>query len=209
VRLAKLIDRTKGLRFCGVMGYEGHCVNEPDPELRRAKTTRANDLVKRGARLIEEAGIPVEVVSGGGTGTYDITGTHPAFTEVQAGSYVAMDVCYHRLRPEFGIALSVLCTVVSRRARGRGVIDGGLKTFSKGFDVPAAKNRPGVKVAYLSEEHGSLILSGKGSELKIGDKLEFYTAHCCEAFNLHDRVYGVRKGKVETEWQIAARGRLT
>jgi len=208
VELAKVIHRTKGVRFRGIMGYEGHCVNEPDPVRRRKETTKANNLVAKGKRLIEAAGIPVEIVSGAGTGTYDVTGTHPDFTEVQVGSYVAMDVCYHRIRPEFDIALSVLCSVVSRPSSSRGVIDAGLKTFSRGFDMPAAKNRPGVKFTSLSEEHGSLALSGKGRSLKVGDKVEFYTAHCCEAFNLHNKIYGIRKGRVETEWDIAARGRL-
>jgi D-serine deaminase-like pyridoxal phosphate-dependent protein len=41
--------------------------------------------------LIRGAGIPVEIVSEGGTGTYDITGDIPGVTEVEAGSYVFMD----------------------------------------------------------------------------------------------------------------------
>ena len=208
VELAKVAQRTRGVTFRGVMGYEGHCVNILDKEERRRECTKANNLVAKSKRLIEEAGIPVEIVSGAGTGTYDVTGTHPDFTEVQVGSYLLMDACYHRVRPEFAISLSMLCSVVSRATTTRGVIDAGLKTFSRGFAMPVAKNRAGIKVTSLSEEHGALKLSGKGRELAIGDKLEFYTAHCCEVMNLHNTIYGIRNGEVETEWDIAARGKL-
>jgi D-serine deaminase-like pyridoxal phosphate-dependent protein len=138
-----------------------------------------------------------------------VTGNHPEITEVQAGSYIFMDQVYHRIRPEFGISLSVLCTVVSRPAPSRAILDGGLKTFSKGFELPEAKSCPGLRVAYLSEEHVNTQVSGRARDLKVGDKIELYTAHCCEAVNLHDRLYGVRRGRLEQVWDISARGRHT
>lgn len=208
VELAKIIRKTKGVEFKGVLGYEGHCVSNQDGDFRTTECHLANERTTRAKRQIEQAGIPVEIVTGGGTGTYDVTGLHDGFTEIEVGSYVFMDHVYHRIRPEFGIALSLLCTVVSRAAGNRGVLDAGLKTFGQGFALPQQKDCPGLKFRGLSEEHGPVLLSGKSRDLKVGDRVEVYSGHCCETVNLHERIYGVRKGKVEVEWPIAARGKL-
>ncbi|MDP6355079.1 MAG: DSD1 family PLP-dependent enzyme [Planctomycetota bacterium] len=208
VELAKVIRRTKGVEFKGILGYEGHCISNQDDDFRTTECHLANERTTRAMRTIERAGIPVEIVTGGGTGTYDITGIHDGFTEVEAGSYVFMDHVYTKIRPDFGIALSLLCTVVSRPASNRGVLDGGLKTFGQGFELPKQKNCPGLKLRGLSEEHGPALLSGKARDLKVGDRVEVYSGHCCETVNLHERIYGVRKGKVEVEWPIEARGKL-
>ena len=89
-------------------------------------------------RMIEKAGIPVQVVTGGGTGTWDWTRTFDGMTEVQPGSFVLMDCAYHAVRPEFGCSLSVLCTVISRRP-GQYVLDAGSKAISKDFGDPQIK----------------------------------------------------------------------
>ena len=72
------------------------------------------------ADALEAAGFEIEVVSAGGTGTYDLTGANPRITEIQAGSYVFMDQTRLPIAPAFGIALTVLCTVISRTAGHRG-----------------------------------------------------------------------------------------
>ena len=59
-------------------------------------------------------GIDCEIVSAGGTGTYDLIGAHPRVTELQAGSYVFMDAFHGSLIPGFPVALTVLATVIGR-----------------------------------------------------------------------------------------------
>ena len=44
-------------------------------------------------------GIECEIVSAGGTGTYDLIAAHPRVTELQAGSYVFMDAFHGSLSP--------------------------------------------------------------------------------------------------------------
>src|SRR2546423_1533750 len=82
----------------------------------------------------------VEVVTGAGTGTGEFVGAHEAVTEIQPGSFVLMDRAYHEVRPEFGCALSVLATVISRRP-GRYVLDAGSKAVSQDFGTPVLKGR--------------------------------------------------------------------
>ena len=89
-------------------------------------------------------------MSGGGTGTFNITGSIPEMTEVQAGSYVLMDSTYYNVEgigEHFDCALSVLATVVSRPNPNRLIVDTGLKVLAKEFGVPQPIGLTGVEMS--------------------------------------------------------------
>jgi D-serine deaminase-like pyridoxal phosphate-dependent protein len=74
-------------------------------------------------RGLEKAGFAVQIVSVGGTGSYNIDADYPGVTEIQPGSYVFMDSHYNKIGgktdqgnafTDFGNSLSVLTTVISR-----------------------------------------------------------------------------------------------
>jgi D-serine deaminase-like pyridoxal phosphate-dependent protein len=115
-----------------------------------------------------------------------------------------MDCAYHTVRPEFGCALSILATVVSRRP-GWYVLDAGSKAISKDFGMPVIKGRPGERVTKLSEEHTRVECDGEVA--KVGEHREVIPAHCCATMNLHRRCVAVRGGRVEAVWPIEASGR--
>lgn len=210
LRLAQKVVESKGLNFRGLMGYEGHCVFIEDFEKRRAECQKANELLVGTKNTIEDAGIDVDVVSAGGTGTYNITGENPDITEVQAGSYVTMDTKYRSVEgigDTFECALTVLTTVLSKPTESRAVVDAGMKAMTMEFGTPQPKDVEGIELISLSEEHGKLRLDAPSREIKVGEKLEFIPSHGCTTINLHDKFYGVRNGEVEAVWEIAARGR--
>ena len=101
--------------------------------------------------MIRRAGIDVETVTCGGTGTYDISGVYPGVTEHQSGSYVYMDPGYQRNAPAFDLAFSLLSTIVSTPSPDKVVVDSGLQVLSTGGGDPAAKGHPELKVRGLSE----------------------------------------------------------
>src|SRR5438067_425717 len=136
--LARRIQASPGLRFVGLQGYDGHLQLLPDPAERRAKCLVSLEKLIATRRLIERAGIPVEVVTGAGTGTWEFVSDYEGVTEIQPGSFILMDCAYHVVRPEFGCALSILATVVSRHP-GRYVLDAGSKAISKDFGTPVIK----------------------------------------------------------------------
>ena len=104
------------LRYRGIMGYEGHAVLVPEKEKRERIAREALTELSRHVAALRGAGFAPEIVSAGGTGTYDITGSWPDVTEVQAGSYIFMDGAYRIVRPDLGRpALTLLATVISRR----------------------------------------------------------------------------------------------
>jgi D-serine deaminase-like pyridoxal phosphate-dependent protein len=202
--LARRVQAEPGLRFVGLQGYDGHLQMLPDPAERRARCVAGLDRLLGTRRLIEASGLPVEVVTGAGTGTWEFAAGHDALTELQPGSFLLMDAAYHAVRPEFGCALSVLATVISRRP-GWYVLDAGSKAISKDFGTPAIKGRAGEKVTKLAEEH-TLVEDG-GSGPRLGERREVLPAHCCATMNLHRRVVAVRGRRVEAVWEVEASGR--
>jgi D-serine deaminase-like pyridoxal phosphate-dependent protein len=202
--LAQQIHTSPGLRFLGLQGYDGHLQLIPDPAERRARCHEGLKQLIATRRLIEGEDIPVEVVTGAGTGTWDFVGGYEGVTEIQPGSFVLMDCAYHAVRPEFGCALSVRATVISRRPTWY-VLDAGSKAISRDFGTPVIKGRPQDKVTKLSEEHTSVDTADPG--VRVGDRVEVIPAHCCATMNLHRSCVAARRGRIEALWPIEASGR--
>ncbi|NLD71701.1 MAG: DSD1 family PLP-dependent enzyme [Chloroflexi bacterium] len=204
--LAREVCALPGLRFEGLMGYEGHAVMIPDMAERTAAAHRAMGLLVGSRDLLVENGIEVAIVSGGGTGTYAITGAYEGLTEIQAGSYATMDAKYRSVGLDFAQALTVVARVISARD-DTAIIDAGMKTLTHEFGLPEVVQPTGWRLKGLSEEHGSLIREG-GEPLKPGDRVEIVPSHGCTTINLHD-VYHVTRGeRYEGLWPIAARGAI-
>jgi D-serine deaminase-like pyridoxal phosphate-dependent protein len=202
--MARRLQSSPGLRFLGLQGYDGHLQLVPDPAERRAKCLEGLERLIATRRLIEQAGIPVTVVTGGGTGTWEFFGSYEGVTEIQPGSFVLMDNAYHTVRPEFGCALSILATVISRRQQWY-VLDAGSKAISRDFGTPVIKNRPQDRVVKLSEEHTKV--ESDDPAIRVGDLVEVVPTHCCATMNLHRNCVAVRKGRIEALWPIEASGR--
>ena len=154
--------------------------------------------------MCRSAGLPVEVVSAGGTITYRATGGVPGVTEVQAGGGVLMDAFYQRRGVPLEPALTILVTVVSRRPQ-RAIVDGGFKTFGL---VPPVPLLEGVAGFEPSAEHGTMHLTRPDVRLAVGDRVSFIPGYLDMAGFLHERMFAVRNGRVEEVWEIAARGKL-
>ena len=215
VALARAITKHKSLRLRGLQGYAGHCAHVMGWAARREASHKAMAPLMETRRLFEAAGLPVEIVAGGSTGTYDIDVELPGLTELQSGSYCVMDLDYRRIGgrdgemlTDFEMALTVATTVVSVPTADRAMVDGGLKAFStdKPFP-PVAVERPGVTYEFAGDEHGRLLITDASRAPKLGERIEFFPPHCDPTFNLYDKVYVVRGQTLETVWEISARGR--
>ncbi len=206
--LARKIVTLPGLRFEGLMGYEGHLVMTPDYNERKQKTVHDLGMLTATADLLRQNGIAVKIVSSGGTGTADITCHVPGITEIQVGSYITMDAQYREnVGVKFDYALTVLCTVISTRGGDHAIIDAGLKTLTRDFGLPKVMHPDGWNITGLSEEHGTL-KRVDGPPLRIGDKVEVIPNHGCTTINLHDNYHVIRNGRLEATWPIAGRGKV-
>jgi D-serine deaminase-like pyridoxal phosphate-dependent protein len=206
VDLAREVNAAQGLQLKGVFGYEGHVQFIPDREERTLKGQAANNMLVKAAKELAGLGMNIEIVSGAGTGTYDIAAEYPEITEIQAGSYIFMDGTYQKLGLPFDQSLTVLATVVSRPTDDVAVFDVGLKGISPERFNPSVQGCVGgvIEVRKLSEEHSVAALSG-AVDPRPGDKMHFIPSHCCTTVNLYDSMFVSRNGVVEAIWPILAR----
>jgi D-serine deaminase-like pyridoxal phosphate-dependent protein len=203
LELARRVQATSGLRFVGLQGYDGHLQLLPDAAERQAKCLEGLEKLVGTRRLLEAAGIPVAVVTGAGTGTWEWVGRYDGVTEIQPGSFLLMDCAYHQIRPEFQCALSILTTVISRRP-GQYVLDAGSKAISRDFGTPTIKGRPEERVQKQAEEH---TIVATDAAVAVGERREVIPAHCCATMNLHRQCVALRDGRVDAVWPIEASGR--
>jgi D-serine deaminase-like pyridoxal phosphate-dependent protein len=212
--LGRLVAAQPSLRLRGLQGYAGHCAHVMGWTARREASRAAMAPLMDTRARFEAAGLPVEIVAGGSTGTHDIDVELEGLTELQAGSYCVMDLDYRRIGgrggdalTEFEMALTVVATVVSVAA-DRAMVDAGLKAFStdKPFP-PEAVERPGVSYGFAGDEHGRLTLTDPSRPPRLGERIEFFPPHCDPTVNLYDRIWVMRGEKVDAVWEIAARGR--
>jgi D-serine deaminase-like pyridoxal phosphate-dependent protein len=189
----RLADRARaaGLSVRGVMGYEGHIVGLED------RSARAAMLEDSMGQLVSAAGkVGGEVISAGGTGTYDLNSWA---TEIQAGSYALMDTAYGKLGLPFAQALSVLSTVISVSA-GWTVADSGLKALGMDHGNPSVE---GAEVWFCSDEH---LTFAPNSPLLVGDRVRVLPAHVDPTVAYHDSLYVVDGDEVVERWDVDLRG---
>ena len=183
--------RRQGLGVRGVMGYEGHIVGL------EARTTRTEMLeISMGLLMSAHQGVGGEIISAGGTGTYDIN--HWA-TEIQAGSYALMDTAYGKLGLPFEQALSVLATVISVSPEWA-VADCGLKALGMDHGNPAIE---GAKVMFCSDEH---VTFTPDQPVRVGDRINVIPAHVDPTVAYHEHLHVIDGDDVVESWPVDLRG---
>jgi D-serine deaminase-like pyridoxal phosphate-dependent protein len=190
-----LADRARaaGLTVRGVMGYEGHLMMVAE----RAERLAA---VEQSMQLLSDAHADVggEIVSAGGTGTFDLHGA-TGITELQAGSYALMDTQYGQQGLPFEQALFVLGTVISV-SDDWSVADVGLKSLGMDHGNPTVVSG---KVWFCSDEH----LTYRPTEpAKVGDRISVIPAHVDPTMAMHEAAWIVRDEEVIDRWPIDLRG---
>ena len=199
--LARIIDAAPALEFAGLMTFPTHMEHTPP-------------FLEEALHLLEAAGIAVPMVSGGGTPQAWRTHEIPHINEHRAGTYIYNDantVAWGTCTVE-ECAMRIRATVVSRPTPERAILDSGSKTLSAdrlhgqhaSFGILPAY--PGAVIYGYSEEHGNVDLSACEARPTVGEVVEVIPNHCCMVSNLHDVIYGVRGGRVEQVWPVAARG---
>jgi D-serine deaminase-like pyridoxal phosphate-dependent protein len=209
VDLARRIAPLQGVKLAGVMTWEAHTLRIPDKaEKRRAVETAIASLVST-VGACRAAGLTIDTVSCGGTGTYWITSEQKGITELQAGGGIFGDILY---RKSFGVdhpyAMTVLATVTSRPDPKRVICDAGKKTMTGDAAMPEPIGFGPIASMSLSAEHTVVHLAEPNDSPRVGDKVEFVVGYTDTTVNLHDELVGIRNGRVEIVWPILGRGKL-
>jgi D-serine deaminase-like pyridoxal phosphate-dependent protein len=216
-KAAQLIDAVAAdprMTFKGIQHYAGHLMHLADFNERRAKS---HELWQKVAELVAELasrGMHCDIVTGAGTGTYNIDVEVPILSDLQVGSYIFMDEEYRRVNSadgdrfnDFEVSLTVACTTISQPRRGTMTVDGGYKAFASDSVAPVSDELAGVEFHFAGDEHGVLVLPEGEQALRLGQVLQFVTPHCDPTVNLHD-YYWVQEadGLIHSVWPITARG---
>jgi len=187
------LARGQGVSVRGVMGYEGHVVGNEDREAREAGCAESMQ------RLLQaHAQVGGDVISAGGTGTYDC---NRWATEIQAGSYALMDTAYGKLGFPLRQALFLWCTVISV-AENYAVADGGLKSLGMDHGNPSL---PDAKLWFCSDEHVTFA-PAEGAPVKVGDKLRLVPAHVDPTIAYHEQIQLVSGETTVDTWAVDLRG---
>jgi D-serine deaminase-like pyridoxal phosphate-dependent protein len=185
------LARRRGLGVRGVMGYEGHVVGVADRAQREVRCAESMALL-----AAAHAEVGGEIVSAGGTGTYDC---NAVATEIQAGSYALMDTAYARLGLPFEQAFWVLSTVISV-ADAYAVADCGLKSLAMDHGNPDVA---GARVWFCSDEH---LTFAPEQPLRPGARIRVTPAHVDPTIAYHDRLHLVDGDEVVETWAVDLRG---
>ena len=205
VALAERIAASRHLIFGGLQAYHGSAQHRRTPEERLAAIAHATDGTRRTVEQCRQRGLDCAIVGGAGTGTFALEAASGVWTEIQAGSYAFMDADYARNQdpPPFRQALFVLAQVMSAPKAGLAVLDAGHKAVPTDSGFPLLHGFPGASYVGASDEHGTL----KGEGLpELGQKVRLVPGHCDPTVDRYDWYVGVRKGRVECLWPVAARG---
>lgn len=202
--IAEAVDQAAHLELRGIQAYSvlgSHAGGLGERERVSAESFR---IASRTLGIMLRRGLSTEIVTGGSTGTWEIDTAVPDLTELQAGSYVLMDLAYRREGLDFEHALTVLATVVSANHPGFVTVDAGFKAFAtdRGYG-PEAVDLPGSKYRWGGDEFGYVDMPD--GLPKLGSRLEFIPPHCDPTANLYDTIYACRGDQVEGVWPLKGR----
>jgi len=217
VRMGQLVASLPSLRLRGLQCYAGNVQHISSFE---ARTRASLDWMEQAAEVFHQfhgAGLPCDIFTGAGTGTYEIDCKIPEITDLQVGSYTLMDAEYLEIGcsqnpthfEKFPPALTLLATVISMNHPGFVTIDAGLKALYRDGGSPYVLHPPGSDLRYEwhGDEHGKIIVQNASKRPEIGDIVELVVSHCDPTVNLYDALYVTRKGVVEDVWPIDMRGK--
>jgi D-serine deaminase-like pyridoxal phosphate-dependent protein len=212
--IARRIAELPGINLRGLFTHAGHAYQAETPEAVARIGRQEGEILAATAGVLSQEGIPIAEVSVGSTPTARHAMRVPGVTECRPGNYVFHDGSQVALGtcPLEDCAMTILATVVSVPAPDRAVMDAGSKTLSQDSLRPHPNGHGLIlgsqtRLVSLTEEHGVARVEA-GDRFRVGDRVRILPNHACVVSNLHDRLYGIRAGRVETEFRIAARGRV-
>ncbi|PQJ62260.1 DSD1 family PLP-dependent enzyme [Photobacterium angustum] len=215
ISLIETINCSDGVSYVGLQAYSGHLQHIKGYQERNTQArTVVEDLFNYINNVLTPKGLAPEIVSGGGTGTYEAY-QGLGFSEIQAGSYLFMDTTYQDIGDEndqyqnnqFDVTLKVLSTVISHPTPQRAIIDAGMKCLSIDLGMPKVESDDMLSYKSGGDEHGIIHLINNHAPLQIGQQLILLPSHCDTTLNNFNTLYAVRGSEVIDQFPIIGRGR--
>lgn len=213
--LVAQIARSRALEYMGLQCYAGNLQHLESPNERREKSLATMKELGELRDQLARQGLQPKILTGGGTGTFDIDPDARVLTELQVGSYIFMDKQYNEVwekpgdRVPFETALFVQTTVISANRNGLATTDAGFKAFATDAGPPQiAFGAPkGASYFFFGDEQGGVVYQNETQKLRPGDVITCVVPHCDPTVNLYDVYHAVRGDTLEALWAIEGRGR--
>jgi D-serine deaminase-like pyridoxal phosphate-dependent protein len=215
VALAKLIANNDALKLHGIQAYAGHAMHIHGKNERNKALTKAAKITADLRDAMTQIGCRPEIITGGGTGSFETDDNLNVFTELQAGSYIFMDREYNEIwsykneNVPFKPSLFVLTTVISTNWAGHCTTDAGCKSFATeaGRPIIVSGAPDGAIYDFFGDEQGLVSFASLDKKLNIGDKIKCIPPHCDPSVNLYDCYHIIKDNCLIDFWEIDARGR--
>jgi D-serine deaminase-like pyridoxal phosphate-dependent protein len=206
--LAQQVISSPGVSLRGLMGYEGHVMGM-QPEDKEAASAQSAEILAAAKSLVEASGVPVDILSGGGSGNYWHAATLGSINELQAGGGALMDISYKELMklPDHEYALYLSAQVVSIAVPGRAILDAGWKTTGRHTGLPVITSHEGAQVASLNAEH-TIVDLAENVTVQHGDRMTLVPHYSDSTVLLHREIYAVREEIIRHVWEITGAGAL-
>ncbi|MBP7335194.1 DSD1 family PLP-dependent enzyme [Niveispirillum sp.] len=213
--LARRVAAAPSLHFRGVQAYAGHAMHVAGRVERRRVLADALSLTGDLCTELTAAGLAPAIVTGGGTGSFDLDPSFRVLTELQVGSYIFMDREYADIWTQkgepvpFQSALFVQTSVISANIPGQCTTDAGCKAFATEAGPPVIIDGApdGARYAFFGDEQGRVTFARPGDHLPVGAVLTCMPPHCDPTVNLYDHMHVVRGDMLVDIWPVTGRGR--
>ncbi|MDR3443377.1 MAG: alanine racemase [Legionella sp.] len=125
------------LHVQGVQCYAGSLQHVADYQERKTLSLKTMEMASNVFRSLKSLFPGLHILTGSGTGTFDIDPEASEVTEIQPGSYSVMDVQYEQIGSkedpqhfnQFQNAMTLLCTVISSNRTEHVTVDAGTKAI--------------------------------------------------------------------------------
>ena len=216
INLASLININEHLNYMGITAYAGDVQHINNYNERKIETTIRHNYLNKIINKLKKENLSPQIISGGGTGSYDIDTKSKLFTELQTGSYIFNDVEYDNVNTyksntnPFKSGLFIASSIISIIDDYNYIVDAGLKAFStdsKYLPKPMGSLPKNSKYTFMGDEHGKITLPRESNKkLNYGEIIIIQPSHCDPTVNLYDKCYLIEKDKISKYWFVDARG---
>ncbi|ERJ13115.1 alanine racemase [Haloplasma contractile] len=206
----------KSLTFRGITTHPGQVYKEDRYSSVITIAKSVHETMKRAVKALRAYGIEPELIATGSTPTFKEDLKSDFYNALRPGNYVFNDM----IQVSLGVvsltdcALTVLCTIISKKENDTFIIDCGSKTL--GLDKGAHGNKningfgyvvdhPELEIVNLSEEVG-VIKANNMTNLVVGDQIKIIPNHSCKVCNMSRYLVGIRNNSIEKLIEIDMRG---
>jgi D-serine deaminase-like pyridoxal phosphate-dependent protein len=210
--VARAIAAQPNLKLLGVQGYGGGWQHIEGANARASAAAEGMARLQAAIAAIRSAGGNVEVVTGGGTGTFAADAAQGVLNEVQPGSYAFMDKEYRdalKSDPDgaFEQAAMIVTTVISANHPKWLTLDAGLKAFPTDGPMPEPLTPRFAASAYrfFGDEHG-MIGRPAGETAARGERLALAPGHIDPTLDRYDLMHLIQGDVLVDIVRLEARG---